>query len=222
MNGGVNALGQGNRANLTIGRAVQLVVRNVGGGRPGGVDRATHGNPGKLVVLLRRAARLAVRTRWPRAAARRRASTPSRCSPARGRAASSTSCRATPESLARSLAACLRTVHHPKLVLGFDAILVLGPEHAQGVRRGRLGPPARARRARRLPAAAGRRARRAAPAASPRACPSSSPTPRCRSSARAASCSPTRVAAPGCSRPSSGAGPTAPSAAARHQGGWMT
>ena len=48
MNSGVNALGQGNRANLTIGRAVQLVVRNVGGGRPGGVDRATHGNPGKL------------------------------------------------------------------------------------------------------------------------------------------------------------------------------
>ncbi|MEO5724434.1 MAG: thioredoxin family protein, partial [Ilumatobacteraceae bacterium] len=48
MNGGGNVLGQGNRANLTIGRAVQLVVRNVGGGRPGGVDRATHGNPGKL------------------------------------------------------------------------------------------------------------------------------------------------------------------------------
>src|SRR5215204_4838071 len=48
MNSGVNALGQGNRANATIGRAAQLVVRNVGGGRPGGVDRATHGNPGKI------------------------------------------------------------------------------------------------------------------------------------------------------------------------------
>jgi hypothetical protein len=31
MNSGVNALGQGNRANATIGRALQLVVRNVGG-----------------------------------------------------------------------------------------------------------------------------------------------------------------------------------------------
>ena len=48
MNSGVNALGQGNRANATIGRALQLVVRNVGGGDPGGVDRATLGNPGKL------------------------------------------------------------------------------------------------------------------------------------------------------------------------------
>ena len=48
MNSGINVLGQGNRANSTIGRAVQLTVRNVGGGRPGEVDRATHGNPGKV------------------------------------------------------------------------------------------------------------------------------------------------------------------------------
>ena len=48
MNSGVNVLGQGNRANLTIGRALQLTIRNVGGGRPGEVDRAAHGNPGKL------------------------------------------------------------------------------------------------------------------------------------------------------------------------------
>ena len=47
MNGRGNALGQGNRANATIGRAVQLVIRNVGGGRPQEVDRATLGNPGK-------------------------------------------------------------------------------------------------------------------------------------------------------------------------------
>src|SRR2546425_6438677 len=47
MNAGGNALGQGNRANATIGRALQLVIRNVGGGRPGEVDRSTMGNPGK-------------------------------------------------------------------------------------------------------------------------------------------------------------------------------
>ena len=48
MNGKGNALGQGNRANATIGRAVQLAVRNIGGCKPQGVDRATLGNPGKL------------------------------------------------------------------------------------------------------------------------------------------------------------------------------
>ncbi|MBI2767799.1 MAG: TlpA family protein disulfide reductase [Chloroflexi bacterium] len=50
MNYTFNALGQGNRANATIGRAVQLVVRNVGGGRPGGVDRAALGQPGKYTM----------------------------------------------------------------------------------------------------------------------------------------------------------------------------
>ena len=47
MNAKGNALGQGNRANAAIGRALQLVIRNIGGGRPQEVDRATLGNPGK-------------------------------------------------------------------------------------------------------------------------------------------------------------------------------
>ena len=47
MNSKGNALGQGNRANATIGRALQLVIRNIGGGKPGGVDRSVFGNPGK-------------------------------------------------------------------------------------------------------------------------------------------------------------------------------
>ena len=40
MNTQGNALGPGNRANATIGRALQLVVRNVGGGRPREIDRS--------------------------------------------------------------------------------------------------------------------------------------------------------------------------------------
>lgn len=42
------ALGPGWRANVTIGRAVRLVLTNVGGGTPGDMDRATQGMPGKL------------------------------------------------------------------------------------------------------------------------------------------------------------------------------
>jgi hypothetical protein len=52
MNAKGNALGQGFRANNTIGRALQLVIRNVGGGRPQEVDRATLGNPGKLTYCI--------------------------------------------------------------------------------------------------------------------------------------------------------------------------
>lgn len=50
MTSGHNVLGQGNRANSTIGRALQLVIRNVGGGRPGrhGIDRSAFGAPSKI------------------------------------------------------------------------------------------------------------------------------------------------------------------------------
>jgi len=47
MNMRLGALGQGNRANATIGRALRLVLRNVGGARPGGTERSTLGNPMK-------------------------------------------------------------------------------------------------------------------------------------------------------------------------------
>lgn len=42
-----NCLGQGWRANAAIGRAVRLVMQNVGGGIPGELDKATMGHPGK-------------------------------------------------------------------------------------------------------------------------------------------------------------------------------
>ena len=47
MNGGVNAFGSGNRANATIGRAIRLIMLNVGGGWPGDLDKSTLGHPGK-------------------------------------------------------------------------------------------------------------------------------------------------------------------------------
>ena len=40
-------LGQGFRANATIGRALQLILLNIGGARPGEMDRATQGSPAK-------------------------------------------------------------------------------------------------------------------------------------------------------------------------------
>src|SRR5215472_11290844 len=47
INSGNNAFGQGRRANATIGRAVRLVMMNVMNTRPGFLDRAVFGNPGK-------------------------------------------------------------------------------------------------------------------------------------------------------------------------------
>ena len=52
LNGGYNAFGQGVRANLTIGRAVRLVLMNVGGGLPGTGDRSTQGSPAKIAYCV--------------------------------------------------------------------------------------------------------------------------------------------------------------------------
>ena len=47
VNAGINCLGQGARANAVLGRALRLVLQNIGGALPGEMDRATHGQPGK-------------------------------------------------------------------------------------------------------------------------------------------------------------------------------
>lgn len=47
INFDVNALGPGVRANAAIGRALVLVLRNVGGATPGELDMSTMGQPGK-------------------------------------------------------------------------------------------------------------------------------------------------------------------------------
>ncbi|OGA51518.1 MAG: hypothetical protein A3G24_16695 [Betaproteobacteria bacterium RIFCSPLOWO2_12_FULL_62_13] len=48
MNAGGNCLGEGVHANASVGRALRLLLRNIGGALPGDMDRATHGQPGKF------------------------------------------------------------------------------------------------------------------------------------------------------------------------------
>jgi hypothetical protein len=130
MNSGKNVLGQGNQANSTIGRALQLVIRNVGGGRPGDVDRATLGNPGKVGFCF---AEDEEGSPW----------TPLACDfgfeagtdtltvfPGEGPRTIVDQLSREPESLARSFAASLRTMYTPKAVMAFDVVLVVSPEHA--------------------------------------------------------------------------------------------
>jgi hypothetical protein len=131
MNSGGNAFGQGNRANASIGRALQLVIRNVGGGRPGEVDRATLGNPGKLTFCF---AEDEAGSPWEPLSVERGfpagVSTVTLFAGEGPRGVVDQLSR-TPESLARSFAACLRSVAHPKLAIAFDAMLVVSPEHAR-------------------------------------------------------------------------------------------
>ena len=52
MNARGNVFGQGCRANATIGRALQLVLRNIGGDMPGETDMATQGQSGKFTSCI--------------------------------------------------------------------------------------------------------------------------------------------------------------------------
>jgi hypothetical protein len=131
MNSGLNAMGQGNRANAAIGRALQLVVRNVGGGRPGGVDRATLGQPGKYTFCF---AEDEEGSPWePLAVERGVAPGVSAVTlfGADGPRVVVDQLSRDPDSLARSLAGAILTVMHPKLALFFDVFLVMSPEHAR-------------------------------------------------------------------------------------------
>ena len=129
MNWGTNALGQGSRANSTIGRALQLVIRNVGGGRPGGVDRAALGQPGKIGFCFPEREH---DSHWESLAVERGfAADESTVTLFAGDGVHAIADQKSrePHSLTRSIALTLRTVCHSKLVGAADAILIVTPEH---------------------------------------------------------------------------------------------
>jgi len=129
MNSGLNALGQGNRANSTITRALNLIVRNVGGGLPGGIDRATLGGPHKVGLCFAEDESDAFWT--PLAQSRGVAPGRSAVTLFQGEALQGFFDQGsrTPEELTRSLAMALCAVGHPKVCEMNNAILVLAPEH---------------------------------------------------------------------------------------------
>ena len=129
MNAKGNALGQGNRANGAIGRALQLVIRNIGGGRPQEVDRATLGNPGKWTYCF---AEDEEGSSWePLSVERGIAPGKSAVTVFAGFGLQGVVDRKsrTPESLARSFAESLKTLFNVKSAPPCDAMLVVCPEH---------------------------------------------------------------------------------------------
>ncbi len=129
-----NALGQGNRANATIGRAVQLVIRNIGGGRPQEIDRATLGNPGKYTYCF---AEDEEGSCWePLSVERGLAPGVSAVTVFAGFGLHGVVDQKSrePESLARSFAESLKALLNVKLAPACDAMLVVCPEHERTFR----------------------------------------------------------------------------------------
>ena len=134
MNAKGNALGQGNRANATIGRALQLVIRNIGGGRPQEVDRATLGNPGKYTYCF---AEDEENSSWePLSVERGVAPGKSAVTVFAGFGLQGIVDQKSrePESLARSFAESLKAMQNVKIAPGCDALVVVCPEHERTFR----------------------------------------------------------------------------------------
>ena len=131
MNMKLGALGAGNRANATIGRALRLVVRNVGGAATGGVERSTLGNPMKFTMCF---AEWEERSPWPALHVERgfepEDSVVTLFAMTGGPVHIVDQTSRAPDQIAGSLGMGLEGVFLPKLRnLPVDALLVVCPEH---------------------------------------------------------------------------------------------
>ena len=131
MNAGGNCMGQGSRANLGIGRALQLTLRNVGGGLPGRDDRATLGQMGKLAACF---AERVEDSPWEPLSVERgipAGKTSVTVFAAEGPRVVPDALSRTPESLAASFGMAVDALYHPKQRNLLSPLLVVPPSCAQ-------------------------------------------------------------------------------------------
>ncbi len=130
MNARHNALGPGNRANATIGRALRLTASNVLGSKPGESDASSFGHPGKLTLCF---AEDPPPAPWQPLNVRLgygAADTTVTVCPAEGPHQLAQQLTHSAEDVLRSFA---RSITHPTWFStgkGGHGVLVLGPEHA--------------------------------------------------------------------------------------------
>jgi hypothetical protein len=131
ISGGPNALGNGHRANAVIGRAVRLVLQNVGGARPGHEDRATLGHPGKFSYCL--AEHEAVSPWEPLSVERGFPAGTSTVTVCGSEAPHNVNDHgsSTPEAMLLALAGTAATTGSNNIYLAGEPLVILGPEHAQ-------------------------------------------------------------------------------------------
>lgn len=131
MNMGIQALGSGFRPNATIGRALKLALRNLGGARPGEIERSALGAAGKFTMCI---AEWEERSPWePLHVERgfgRDESVVTLFGLESGSHQMSDHTARTARALGGSLGAFLATATHPKAYRLGEVLLVISPEHA--------------------------------------------------------------------------------------------
>lgn len=136
MNMKLSSLGQGTRSNASIGRAVRLAVRNIGGAKPGGTERSTLGNPMKFTMCF---PEWEERSPWEPLHVERGFdkddSVVSTFAMSSGPAQVIDQTSRSAEALVGSFALSMRAAQHVKSHRAGDAILVVSPEHVDTIQR---------------------------------------------------------------------------------------
>lgn len=123
------------RANSTLGRALQLILLNLGGGRPDGIDMSTLGNPGKFSFCI---AENEEESPWePLHVERGFQRTQSALSlfagdPPRGVSEHNAP---TGRAILKTISRQLATVFSYRMCMQFEAVVVLCPEHVKTLHR---------------------------------------------------------------------------------------
>ena len=131
MNAGHGCMGPGNRANSSIGRALRLILQNVGGAIPGRTDKATQGSPAKAGFCF---AENEAESPWPALRTTLGLDLEDSCvtvAAAEGPHNVNDHGSTSGESVLNTLAQTLATVGNNNLYVGGDHFVVFGPEHAR-------------------------------------------------------------------------------------------
>ncbi|MDX9820390.1 MAG: UGSC family (seleno)protein [Syntrophales bacterium] len=137
INASYNAMGQGKLANAVIGRAIRLVLTNIGGGTPGVLDRSTMGSPAKYAFCFAENEEenpwhqpLHVERGFPEST-----STVTVCGVEGPHNVNDHGSRSAEEIL-QTIGGVLATPGTNQLYLGGEPLIALGPEHAAVIFRG--------------------------------------------------------------------------------------
>jgi hypothetical protein len=130
LEAGNNVLGNGRRGNLSVGRAIRLVLTNIGGGIPGQTDMSVQGTPAKISFCVPER----LDGPWPSLAQRQGGSpeeTTVTVMAADGPITVSDHRSATPERLLANVADTLRHMGSLNAAKPGPAALFLAPQHAR-------------------------------------------------------------------------------------------
>jgi hypothetical protein len=133
MNASHNCFGQGNRANATMGRAMRLILQNIGGGIPGETDKATQGSPAKYTYCFAENEALSPWPPFRESLGLKPENSYVTVAAAEGPHNINDHGSITGDSILNTVAQTMATVGNNNLYVGGDTFVVLGPEHARTI-----------------------------------------------------------------------------------------